>query len=278
MNEKIAELIHYSSPYYDPQKAHEYYIRTRELKGKRSATKLNDQGKEAWSYTKESINKEKKIKAELEKKSRDEKIETFRIEAKATRERIFAQLKQLNEMLNKSVADDRESVNIKKKSDLESVDKRKVAKIKKISEERDAKIEVLMNEKIPESLSKEKRARRIAERNKKIAKLQGDAKAETSKLLESVQKEKSSIRTNASVKKVQIAENAKQERKQNSEDASTRRLEVASRLKSSIAAAREAYKQAKKSLDSSYEEILQREFDKIATEMSKVTKRKSKKK
>ena len=29
---KVAVLRHYASPYYDPQKAHEYYMRTRELK------------------------------------------------------------------------------------------------------------------------------------------------------------------------------------------------------------------------------------------------------
>lgn len=41
---KVAVLRHYASPYYDPQKAHEYYMRTRELKG-RSTTSLNDDGK-----------------------------------------------------------------------------------------------------------------------------------------------------------------------------------------------------------------------------------------
>ena len=41
---KVAVLRHYASPYYDPEKAHEYYMRTRELKG-RSTTSLNDEGK-----------------------------------------------------------------------------------------------------------------------------------------------------------------------------------------------------------------------------------------
>ena len=52
---KVAVLRHYASPYYDPQKAHEYYMRTRELKG-RSTTSLNDEGKKIWSYTKNNIN------------------------------------------------------------------------------------------------------------------------------------------------------------------------------------------------------------------------------
>ena len=37
---KVAVLRHYASPYYDPQKAHEYYTRTRELKG-RSTTSVS---------------------------------------------------------------------------------------------------------------------------------------------------------------------------------------------------------------------------------------------
>ena len=55
---KVAVLRHYASPYYDPLKAHEYYMRTRELKG-RSTTSLNDEGKKIWSYTKNNIKSEK---------------------------------------------------------------------------------------------------------------------------------------------------------------------------------------------------------------------------
>ena len=62
-------LQHYASPYYDPVKAHEYYMRTRELKGRRSTMKLNDEGKKVWAYTKNEISGEKKekVKEEQEK-------------------------------------------------------------------------------------------------------------------------------------------------------------------------------------------------------------------
>ena len=46
---KVAVLRHYASPYYDPQKAHEYYMRTRELKG-RSTTSLNDDGTVSYTH------------------------------------------------------------------------------------------------------------------------------------------------------------------------------------------------------------------------------------
>lgn len=74
---KVAVLRHYASPYYDPQKAHEYYMRTRELKG-RSTTSLNDDGKKIWSYTKNNIKSEKAAKVKEEQEKRDQKITELR--------------------------------------------------------------------------------------------------------------------------------------------------------------------------------------------------------
>ena len=52
-------LAHYASPYYDPVKAHEYYMRTRELKGRQSTSGLNEEGKSHAAYIKEQINAER---------------------------------------------------------------------------------------------------------------------------------------------------------------------------------------------------------------------------
>lgn len=42
---------HYASKYYDPVKAHEYYMKTRHLKGYDTQGKtLNDEGKQAKAY------------------------------------------------------------------------------------------------------------------------------------------------------------------------------------------------------------------------------------
>lgn len=60
-------IRHYASPYYDPVKAHEYYMKTRELKGRRSVQKLSDEGKKVWAYTKNEIKTEKKEKVDAEK-------------------------------------------------------------------------------------------------------------------------------------------------------------------------------------------------------------------
>lgn len=58
----------YSSPYYDPVKAHEYYEQHKQLKGRtRSASALDDEGKEMWSYVQQQIKNEKTSKIENEK-------------------------------------------------------------------------------------------------------------------------------------------------------------------------------------------------------------------
>ena len=55
----------YASKYYDPVKAHEYYERTKQLKGRtRSVSSLDDEGKQMWSYVKEQITNEKQSKTE----------------------------------------------------------------------------------------------------------------------------------------------------------------------------------------------------------------------
>ena len=61
------ELKHYASPYYNPVKAHEYYMKNGELKGRKSTSGLTDEGKEAASYVKGQL------KSERDKKIADSK-------------------------------------------------------------------------------------------------------------------------------------------------------------------------------------------------------------
>ena len=60
-------LKHYASPYYDPVKAHEYYMRNRELKGensRKSTAGLNDEGKAVARYVKNQLDTERKSKVD----------------------------------------------------------------------------------------------------------------------------------------------------------------------------------------------------------------------
>lgn len=72
------EIKHYASPYYDPAKAHEYYLKNRELKGRRSTAKLNDEGKNAARYVKEQLSTERKQKVETHKEQTNSTIDSLR--------------------------------------------------------------------------------------------------------------------------------------------------------------------------------------------------------
>lgn len=91
-------LLHYASEYYDPVKAHEYYMKNRELKG-RTTKGMSSEQREAWSYAKDNIRNEKKSKVELAKVTKEKQLEEFRAKAEATRLRIAEKLKMLIEQI-----------------------------------------------------------------------------------------------------------------------------------------------------------------------------------
>lgn len=75
--EEEDELSHYASPYYDPVKAHEYYMKTRELKGRKTSTAgLNDEGKGAATYVKGQIEGERKLRTEAANTTRRQNLES----------------------------------------------------------------------------------------------------------------------------------------------------------------------------------------------------------
>jgi len=87
-------LIHYASKYYDPVKAHEYYMRTRELKGRRSTANLDEEGKKAWKYVKPKIMAERKKKLDDIKTSREQRLEQIRTDSKRRQEALTNSIKQ----------------------------------------------------------------------------------------------------------------------------------------------------------------------------------------
>lgn len=97
-------LSHYASPYYDPEKAHEYYMQNRELKGRKvSAKGLNEEGKKAQGYVKEQLRKERESKSEEYQRKTESDLEKKRIEGntKVARQTNAMKIKiaKLQEML-----------------------------------------------------------------------------------------------------------------------------------------------------------------------------------
>lgn len=97
-------LEHYASKYYDPVKAHEYYMRTRELKNKREAESLKTtKQREIWQVSKDSIAKAKAAEVKtaqdaMKTASENTKrlAERYKAQVAAKREKLAEEVKKLN--------------------------------------------------------------------------------------------------------------------------------------------------------------------------------------
>lgn len=98
-----AELVHYASPYYDPQKAHEYYMKNRELVGRKSTKELNEEGKSAANYVKSNLEAEKKQKIAESKSQMTDEIESSRSSMQST-------IEKNNEIVSEAIENDREQM------------------------------------------------------------------------------------------------------------------------------------------------------------------------
>ena len=98
----------YSSKYYDPQKAKEYYEKNKKLKGRRRSTKgFTDNQKQAFSYVKDQINTEKKAKI---KASSEEINATAKAHKEDIAERAKARRQAFSEDCKEKVAALREKL------------------------------------------------------------------------------------------------------------------------------------------------------------------------
>jgi hypothetical protein len=113
--EVVDYLAHYASEFYDPNKAHEYYVRNRELKGRapvkgetktqrtaRVATARNQ--REAKTYVDKMIGTKKSGESKSLQKSQQARMEQLRKNADASRKRIDDKLKKFLESLKTAKA------------------------------------------------------------------------------------------------------------------------------------------------------------------------------
>jgi hypothetical protein len=172
---------------------------------------------------------------EQHKKLKGRKTSSLNDEGKKVWEVTKGNIKAEKSAKQEELTKNRETLTEQHRANATAARERITAKIKalneKLSESTNAQIKKLQEQTIPKGVSKETRARLTAEKKEKIAKLRGESKTERNK---------------------------------NSESGRSERTQVATDLKNVVAATREAYKKAKTDLDSSYEDIYQSEFDKIA--------------
>jgi predicted PhzF superfamily epimerase YddE/YHI9 len=92
------ELKHYVSQYYNPEKAHEYYMKNRQLKP-RTSNSLTDEGKSIWRTTKDNIDTEKRNKINSLTDIEKMQIQNAKSKAETTRKEIIQKLNELKKKL-----------------------------------------------------------------------------------------------------------------------------------------------------------------------------------
>lgn len=148
---------------YDPVKAHEYYVKNRELKGRPKASDLKtDKQKEGFAYVQKQLSDKTAAAGKMAAESRNKEMQKLRDKAKQRNAEVMAKIKSVLDKISSDA-----------KADLE-----------RISNEAQAKINALPP--IPKGLSKEQTAELAAKRREDIAKIRGDANAEAGKVREKV--------------------------------------------------------------------------------------------
>jgi hypothetical protein len=264
-------LAHYASEYYDPAKAREYYLRTRELKGRQSTSELNVKGdkggnerrSQAWSYAKNQIGEAKKADLEAHSEANKKFLEKARETAQARREEISSKLTDLLEVLTQQQKDDAVAVDEAEEDELERVDKERADKSRKIREDARKAIEAIPP--IPDGVRGPARERLVAAREKKIARITGNAARDISSVRADAAAQSEEISAEADAIRSDLSAQTQEQKASGRESAKANREKVTTDLKATVEKARADYEAGKQRIIDEYEAKKQEEFDAIRT-------------
>lgn len=271
-----AFLQHYASEYYDPAKAREYYLRTRELKGRQTTSGMSDEQRQGWSYAKNQIAERKKADLDTASESRQATVEQLRAVVQKQREQISAALQSALQQLSDRRAAEAKNISAAKKADLEKLAESHDAKSAAIREAAAQKIAALPP--IPKGVSDDRRAQLTAQRAQKIAKINGDAWGELVDLATDTSNNRDNIVASTDKKRTALAESTTNQREKVRGSALASREALASGMKSAVDKARSDYEARKEQIKADYEAAAQREYDGLRANLPSAPKKSKSKK
>lgn len=262
-------LAHYASEYYDPAKAHEYYLKNRELKGQRSSSGLTvkknkeatDRRQEAWTYAKNQIGEKQKAETQVASEAHKVEVKQLQEDAKARREEIAGKLHDLLKAIASQRPDRIKELADKAESDAKALDTKQKEESARIREEAAKKVAALPP--IPKGVSDEQRARLTAQRSKEIADINGTAQADLKKLADKTKSDKQAISDGLDKARKDLSAKLASDSKAGRDQATAERDAVSNDLKVSVDKAREGYEAIKEYLKAQYEATSQQEYDAI---------------
>ena len=272
-------IIHYASEYYDPEKAHEYYMKHRQLKG-RSKGSLTDKGKEIWGYTESNIKAKKKYELQEAALEKEVKIKELRDNTSKKKEEISNKLTQLLEAINSKYKEDTTKLTETQKNQIEANNRLKKHDLEMASEDEKRTKERLrerMKKELEDAEDSDEKDKIRSKYGAKIGDVTQEFKTSKEETRTTYSEKNTKVREETKKQKESLAEKKKEDTKTNRTNAKDEKTRVAEELKSAIEVARADYTAKKEEINSKYEDVLNNEYDKIAAQYTK-PKKSSKKK
>lgn len=262
-------LAHYASQYYDPVKAHEYYLLNRQLSGQQSTSGLTIKGnkgrtekrKEAWTYAKNQVTLAKKEDLKKAEEANKQALQQMRTTATERRTEIGGKLKDFLASLSDKKVVDAQSIEDEKSGKLDDLASKMKAKAEQINADAVKQIKALPP--IPEGVSGQRRAFLSAQRDNKAARIRGTADTELKKVSDEGSTEANAIVADAKAKHAALATSTKEQQQSGRAGATTERATASFDLKATIEKARADYVARKENLKAEYEAKAQKEYDAI---------------
>lgn len=223
-------IAHYADPNYDPIKAHEYYLRVRELKGRKKED--DSEERKAAELSKMQAENEKNKNAELGKLGpgdKDAKVKSEKTKA------VKAKGDALRQKLTTTV-----------KKDQAQKEASAIAERLRLEKEKQTKLDALPP--IPNNISTAQRAILFANRQKEIAKIVAEYDA---------------LYEKTTVKPLDAKEKQKQKTK------STKKKAALKDLKDKVNSAKESYEEAQKRIKEKYDKQYSENYEKILLKYAK---------
>lgn len=226
----------YASKYYDPEKAHEYYEKTKRLKGRRSNKGLNEEGIAAAEYMRNQIDTQHQKELDAKTQETQDYLTKQDEDLESTVTNIKAGLEQALEDLRNSTEKNLESSRNKLKTVIDNASQRTMAQAQQLYE----KISNTDNE-----------AAKRGFRNQIEQLRDANAKIKDS-LTEGFAEDYAKTQTDAASKKESLT-------KQASEDLSNAKKKTASNKEQAV----ESYKKTAAELEEKYGQLIEDEMEKI---------------
>lgn len=240
----------YASPYYDPEKAHEYYMKNRELKDRKSTKNLNEKGLEVAEYVKAKIDEEKQGKLDEHESEYAKKLEELK-ERKAldTEENTNSANDKIKAAQN-AKSSRVENISAQSTSDIEDITERAKSDTEQARDQRDAEIKQRQTQ-MQSSIDTLKRQLNSMSSTQK-AKVRNKIQEEIDKLREENASDKEKINEDYKTKSTDIQTDKKTDTTEVRTQAKSDKADAASDYKVSADEARATRKSTQKVINDNY--------------------------